>query len=240
MGERLFDRVRQVMALDRARASALGDPEAKRALFERIVRTPVTAPVHAARRPYRRWAFVIAAGAVAAVMATVVLSRGWGREPVPPGQSRGDVFGAGSANLSCVESYTPESLARRSFAFAGTVSDVGARAAGGDPFVPVTFQVHQWFRGGRGESVTVTMLPPEGNISAGGATYAVGSRLLVSGEPRFGGEPLADRVAWACGYTRWYDEAEAEVWRESFDKPPSSRSATPSRPTVPGSGSVGF
>jgi hypothetical protein len=35
-------------------------------------------------------------------------------------------------------------------------------------------------------------------------SYAVGTRLLVSGE---------DQIVWACGFTRYFDEETAAAWR---------------------------
>jgi hypothetical protein len=98
----------------------------------------------------------------------------------------------------------------------GGSEDLGA----GLGYVAVTFTVHEWFHGGSGGTVTVDMWPPaEGpettQVPDGewGSPYAVGTRLLVSGEPRWGGEPLGQAVAWTCGFTRYYDEATATQWR---------------------------
>jgi hypothetical protein len=38
----------------------------------------------------------------------------------------------------------------------------------------------------------------------------------VSGEPRFGGAPLNDPISWSCGFTRWYNEADARIWDQAF------------------------
>jgi hypothetical protein len=47
----------------------------------------------------------------------------------------------------------------------------------------------------------------------GGAPgYRIGTRLLVSGMPRWGGAPLADAIAWGCGFTRYYSPATAAAW----------------------------
>lgn len=131
-----------------------------------------------------------------------------GREPPPA------VDGAVGPATSCVETYSPAALGDRAFAFDGTVRDIGE---GRDDlgYVPVTFDVRQWFRGGGAAQVTVAMPPPGQVDSAGGdtLTYDVGARLLVSGEPRWGGKPLDDPVAWLCGFTRSYDEATAAQWR---------------------------
>ena len=42
--------------------------------------------------------------------------------------------------------------------------------------------------------------------------YQIGTRLLVSGTPRWGGAPLADPIAWGCGFTRYYSRATAAEW----------------------------
>jgi len=42
--------------------------------------------------------------------------------------------------------------------------------------------------------------------------YEVGTRLLVSGAPRWGGAPLDAAIAWPCGFTRSYDPQTAAEW----------------------------
>lgn len=225
MSDRLTDLVRQAMALDAERARALDDAEARRELFMRIVDQSVpTAPVpqavglSPARR--RRWALVLAAGTAAAVVAFVALGVRWdGSRPEPSASGGGDVFAGHEAAQSCVESYTPDALARRAFGFDGTVTGIGsvASTAGSpDGYVPVTFKVHRWFRGSAGATVVIAMPRPEGTSGEDSPAYRIGSRLLVSGEPRYGGAPLADPVAWACGFTRGYTIDEAAAWGEAF------------------------
>ncbi|MFF5225460.1 hypothetical protein [Dactylosporangium sp. NPDC000521] len=228
--ERLSGHVRQAMALDAARTEALGDARARQELLERIVNSPPAAP-----RPRRRWALTIgvaATTATAAVLALAIALNGLPQGPAGPGSPpgaesasgpgspsgtrRGDVFAGTSASQSCVESYSAQSLARRSFAFDGSVTGIGTTDAGTSMFLPVTFKVHRWFRGGSAESVTVELPNPTGGVSLDVAPFAIGSRLLVSGEPRFGGTPLTDPVAWACGFTRWYDASDAELWQRNF------------------------
>ncbi|MGI5183280.1 hypothetical protein ACQEVZ_44190 [Dactylosporangium sp. CA-152071] len=97
------------------------------------------------------------------------------------------------------------------------MTGIGATDAATGMFRPVTFKVHRWFRGGSAESVTVGLPNPTGGVSLEVALFGIGSRLLVSGEPRFGGTPLTDPVAWACGFTRWHDAVDAEVWQQSFN-----------------------
>ncbi len=119
----------------------------------------------------------------------------------------------GSAAL-CAAVYSPSAVAERSFAFDGTVVGIADGTTNkpgmGDlETVAVTFEVTEWFRGGSGPTVTVDM----GRFGAA----AVGDRLLVSGEPRWGGAPLEDAIAWGggeCGdFTRDYTESVAAEWR---------------------------
>lgn len=83
----------------------------------------------------------------------------------------------------------------------------------------MTFEVRERYAGGTDDQVTVdmqtVMSDPEGPEPA--AVYGVGSRLLISGEPRWGGTPLDAPIAWGCGFSRYYDEKTAATWRETFD-----------------------
>jgi hypothetical protein len=139
---------------------------------------------------------------------------------LPAGVEPGDPLGVGAAQ-SCVKEYSPETLAENAFAFDGTVTGIGpARTGTGRRPVPldlrsVTFRVHTWYQGGSAGIVVVDMASPV----AGGATndegapaYQVGTRLLVSGMPRWGGAPLADAIAWGCGFTRYYSPSMAAAW----------------------------
>lgn len=78
----------------------------------------------------------------------------------------------------------------------------------------MTFTVHEWFRGGSGDSVTVDLAAP-GGFAGRGKDYELGTRLLVSGEPRWGGEALERPIAWSCGFTRYHDVETATAWREA-------------------------
>ena len=125
-----------------------------------------------------------------------------------------------SDTVSCVESYTPSAAVGLAFAFDGTVESVAAARTnrtgkGYLDLVAVTFTVNEWFAGGSGASVTVDM-PPPNNVSTTDEavpSYEVGSRLLVSGQPRWGGKALEDPLAWGCGFSRYYDPRTAISWR---------------------------
>lgn len=43
----------------------------------------------------------------------------------------------------------------------------------------------------------------------GDIAYGLGSRLLVSGQPRWGGNALKFPIAWSCGFTRYHDPSSA-------------------------------
>lgn len=88
-------------------------------------------------------------------------------------------------------------------------------------YLTVTFIVHEWFRGGDQAAVTLDMmsgLTPGRVGSPEGTSFGVGTRLLVTGVPRFGGRPLQAPIAWPCGFTRDYDQSTAAAWRQTFEK----------------------
>ena len=126
--------------------------------------------------------------------------------------------------VSCVETYAPGAVSKRAFAFDGVVVDVGPsvsdRGDEGDLGLPgVTFEVREWFSGGRGDTVTVDVQSTTTNSadpSEPGDAYGVGSRLLVSGEARWGGSSLEAPIAWGCGFSRYHDEETAKAWRDAL------------------------
>lgn len=132
----------------------------------------------------------------------------------------------GDEAASCVESYSPAALAARDFAFDGVVVTIGSsvsdRGDEGDLALPgVTFEVREWFSGGSADTVTVdmqTLATPAAEPSDQRYAYDVGSRLLISGEPRWGGAPLDAPIAWGCGFSRYYDEQTAAAWRDAFER----------------------
>jgi hypothetical protein len=129
------------------------------------------------------------------------------------------------ADAACVEKYEPEALKRRAFAFDGVVLAVGPpvsdRGDGADLGGPgVTFRVREWFSGGSAYTVTVDLTsvskPDTDQGDEIGGPYGIGSRLLVSGEARWGGSPLTSPIAWGCGFSRYYDQETATTWRDAI------------------------
>lgn len=128
--------------------------------------------------------------------------------------------------VSCVDSYSTATLADRGFAFDGVVLATGSSVSdrGGESDLDLssaTFKVRKWYVGGSDGQVTVdvqTVMPsPEMSEAVAGEGYGIGSRLLISGELRWGGSPLDAPIAWGCGFSRYYDEEAAAMWRQTFD-----------------------
>lgn len=133
--------------------------------------------------------------------------------------NRGGPLPDGGA-ASCVASYSPETLQNRDFAFDGTVVRMGPsvsdRGDDGDlNLAGITFEVREWFVGGDADEVTVDLQSVGEDIAEEDSPFQVGTRLLVSGEPRWGGVPLDSPIAWGCGFSRYYDKQTATAWRES-------------------------
>jgi hypothetical protein len=119
--------------------------------------------------------------------------------------------------LALCKRSSPEFVARLDVAFDGTVTAIGAtrpKRPGRDTAqIVTTFAVNEWFRGGTAATVTVDMPMPHWQVSA--PAFEVGTRLLVSGTRPYVPKNYSVHV-WGCGYTRYYDEATADGWREAF------------------------
>lgn len=121
------------------------------------------------------------------------------------------------AAMSCVERFTPTSLAQRDFAFDGTIAEVRlpGQMSTDDPAetVPttlVTFTVHEWFEGGSSSSVTLQTYAQPGMVSSDESPdMGVGARLLVAGDGDF---------VWGCGFTQPYSAAAAETYADAFGR----------------------
>jgi len=147
------------------------------------------------------------------------------KQPLAPSAGQGPI--SPNSFAKCAEVYDLTTLKRRAFAFDGTVTHIAAMLPPADGsgalagYVTVTLTVHEWFRGDDQATVAVGMLsvPAPGRMgSPEGTSFDVGTRLLVSGEPRIGGRPLQDPIAWGCGFTRISDQATAAAWRQTFGK----------------------
>lgn len=163
----------------------------------------------------RRWErrpLLMAAAASVVVAAGVLSAFLLARSPDRP-QPRAAITtpnggaGSGSSIGSCVEPFNRESLARRDFAFDGTITDVVVPEDSELP-TEVTFAVDRWYKGDAGESVTLKTYERPGTVSsAGGPELSVGTRLLASGD---------DAFLWGCGFTLPYTGANADLFEGAF------------------------
>lgn len=144
------------------------------------------------------WALGAATLGAIAVLAVALLIN---TNPAGPGDSGGPGDAGGPAMGSCVETYSPETLPNREFAFDGTVA-----AIEGDN---VTFSINKVYKG---QADLLTRLKAPGMTgtsvsSAGGPNLSVGERYLVAGDGDF---------VWACGFTQPYDAAVAAEWERAI------------------------
>jgi hypothetical protein len=120
---------------------------------------------------------------------------------------------AAASGESCVTAFSLKELAERAFAFDGTVVEVTSEndpqlkddGSGIRPQPRALFEVSEWFAGGSDTTVWVWLQ----------REVVVGDRLLVSGQPRWGGEPLDDAIQWECGFTLEYSDDDASDWRDA-------------------------
>jgi hypothetical protein len=112
-----------------------------------------------------------------------------------------------------VEPFSVENLAGRDFAFDGTITDIvppgDAESEEEAGATEVTFQVHRWYKGGTGETVTVKTYEQPGVVTSmeGSLDLTVGTRLLASGD---------DVFLWSCGFTLRYTPANAQLFARAF------------------------
>jgi hypothetical protein len=177
--------------------------------------------VGARRRVRRRRAWLAASvGVIGSVAAGTLISVTGAHHRGATADLRAARAVPDSQLYSCAFSYSRRTLGGLAFAFDGTVAAVGGPISRGPRLqiagAAVTFHVHEWFRGGAGDSVRIGMESPD--AEDGPPAYQVGTRLLVGGQPLFGKAPLDDPVAWGCGFTRYYDADTAQAWREVFGK----------------------
>lgn len=187
-----------------------------------------TTPLPVRRRSPRRrtWLAAAAVAATVTAAAAVVISP-WSVQTTPPdvvatGTGPLPEGGSGTAVGSCAYEYSLSALAERAFAFDGTVSVIDSGGLFGTN--QVTFQVHEWFRGGNEPVVTLDMVPPvepgkpiSDSRQLTSPSYTVGTRLLVSGEFPEEGTALQNGIVWGCGFTRYYDPTTADAWRTALD-----------------------
>ena len=180
-----------------------------RALFQEVI-SMETMEEKVAAKP-RRWAkpVAFAASALAVTAMAVGAYAVFASEDAPEA-----IVGAplGDAAQMCIQ-YEDTILLEQDVAFDGTLVSVEQIPGSGEIDFPqnmATFEVHRWYQGGEGDTVTLDagILYGEGDsIALVGASLEIGERYLISG---------TDGFVWACGYSYTYDTEVANHWAELF------------------------
>jgi hypothetical protein len=131
----------------------------------------------------------------------------------------------GGNAASCAFGPDERTLPQRAVAFDGTVLAIGPGrtnrpGAARWGYVSITFHVNRWFKGGRGPTATVDVLRSfrGGPMTEDGPPpFDIGTRMLVSGDHRWGGRSFDDVFAQGCGFTGYYGSREAALWQRAFD-----------------------
>lgn len=143
-----------------------------------------------------------ARAALAALALIMVVTAACGDDDAAAEQvSGGEPLGGGSA-ADCMV-YDEAVLLGQEAAFDGTL------VSADEATDTAVFEVHQWFRGGEGTTVTLQaggLLRTDAQALVGTA-LAVGERYLISS---------TEGVVWACGYSVTYDSELAAEWAELF------------------------
>ncbi len=143
-----------------------------------------------------------ARAALAAVALTMLVAAACGDDDAATEQATGGEPLGGGAAADCMV-YDEAVLLGQEIAFDGTL------VSADEATDTAVFEVHQWFRGGEGTTVTLQaggLLRTDAQALVGTA-LAVGQRYLISS---------TDGVVWACGYSVTYDADLAAEWAELF------------------------
>jgi hypothetical protein len=119
---------------------------------------------------------------------------------------RADAGLGSTSSGSCVEQYSRATLAKRDFAFDGTIEAV-AKASSETGADQMTFTVNRWYRGGPAREVTLSAYGVGTVTSAGSISGGIGDRLLVTGDDD------SERI---CGFTQPYSAEVAAEWEATF------------------------
>lgn len=207
VGDDPLDQLRRVDPVDEDRLPSASLARMSARVREHTMQSNDSTPAR------RRLLIPAAAAAVLAGIALVVIVGGARPAAAPSGGTPGIALASPSQPVSsaapspdgaggvltafCIERYSPETVAKRDFAFDGTVT-----AIDGDE---VSFRVGHRYSGPASDTVTLTATGMTGTAitSAGGPKLGLGERYLVAGD---------DHFVWACGFTQPYDPDVAAAW----------------------------
>ena len=204
-----IEQLRRADPLDRLEVPNDTSGVQARALFQEVTSMDVMEQEPIRRQ--RAWArpVAFAASAVAVVAMAVGAYAVFGQNETPEEIVVGAPLGDGAA--MCIQ-YEDAILLGLDVAFDGTLVSVETIPGNGEIDLPqnlATFEVHKWFKGGEGDTITLDagILVDDGSIALVGTQLEVGQRYLISGE---------DGFVWACGYSYSYDTEVANHWSELF------------------------
>lgn len=201
-----IEQLRRADPLDRLEVPKDTSGARARALFQEV-----TSMMEQETKRPRAWARPVAfAASAAAVVAMAVGAYAVFAQNDDPEEL---IVGAplGDAAAMCIQ-YEDAILLGLDVAFDGTLISVETVPGNGDIDFPqnlATFEVHKWYKGGEGDTVTLDagILVDDGSIALVGNQLEVGERYLISGE---------DGYVWACGYSYSYDTQVANHWSDLF------------------------
>lgn len=204
-----IDLLRSADPLDRSAVPTDTTGAHARALFQEVISMETMEKEEAAAP--RRWAkpVAFAASALAVLAMAVGAYAVFASEDAPEA-----IVGAplGDGAQMCIQ-YEDAILLEQDVAFDGTLVSVEVIGGGGEIDLPqnmATFEVHRWYQGGEGDTVTLDagiLYNSDNSIALVGANLEIGERYLISG---------SDGFVWACGYSYTYDTEVANQWAELF------------------------
>ena len=218
LDDRSGEQLRQLGTVEPVRAEVLDASLSRlRVAIGEEEKSPTSSEGLVSRKLRRRWGLAIMSATGVAAAAALLITAPWATQTQMPAHvATGDGQLPGAATASCAQEYSLDELGQRSFGFDGTVSKIHTWGK-----TRVTFRVNQWYRGGSGAEVTVTLPAPidtalgqraSSDEQLTSPSYTVGTRLLVSGSFADGTRDVSDAYVFGCGFTRYFDETTARQW----------------------------
>ena len=205
-----IEQLRRADPLDRSAVPTDTTGAHARALFQEVIQMDMMEREPEAKQPRRMRPLAVAAGALAVLAMAVGGYALFAQEDSAPEAIVGAPLDGGAQ--MCIQ-YDDATLLAQDVAFDGTLVSVETVGGGGEIDLPqnlATFEVHRWYKGGEGDTVTLDagiLYGDTNSIALVGSSLEIGERYLISGSGGF---------VWACGYSYTYDTQVADHWAELF------------------------
>jgi len=205
-----IEQLRRADPLDRSAVPTDTTGAHARALFQEVIQMDVMEREPERRERRRMKPVALAAGALAVLAMAVGGYALFSQEDSAPEAIVGAPLDGGAQ--MCIQ-YDDAILLAQDVAFDGTLVSVETVGGGGEIDLPqnlATFEVHRWYKGGEGETVTLDagiLYGDTNSIALVGSSLEIGERYLISG---------TDGFVWACGFSYTYDTQVANHWAELF------------------------